>query len=596
MLATPPQQASSPAVAVQLTSITPVRVFNSAGEYFDTELHIDAPLELLQLAIEDFFLVKPETQLLLHNRQTLNPKLSLRRNGCLMLKGDPFVKISFQLKRGPLLNLVCHLSSTHEMFPVACYEDWTVWEAKEALSNEIERKRRARTDAAGEAAPPPGVAVAPTAGRMRLLYRYMELNDRATLEYYRIPTNATLYIMLKSNGAETAPPGQASAARQKRSSSSGSGRSSPVSTRRGSSGGRSPARARSSRYANPTASADAALVHPPTKVHFLLPGTTSVHQTGGGQQPVWLDDRGPQQQPPPPPPQQQQEPNYRRVQPLPGSGAAYPHGAYMYPQAADRSANHAFLASQQQAQQQQLYDLQQQLVEARRGGAFPGGAVPPPLPSGQPLSSSGLHSPHGYAYPVAGQSPQKLSSGAMVPPPSPPPPPPLPAPPGQGGVPSTGSAPVPHVQLPSPGAGGLAGNTPQVQFVSPPLGPPVVPGVGVPSAAGPSVALPPPLSATGAARGQWNETQQQQQLVNELQRNIAQVQAELANAQQQQQSSQRVGPPPLPTPPVGLPSTRSPTALLSVEHATYTIQRIQELEESVGRLYGLLERTVGLIS
>lgn len=191
---------SSP-VAVQLTSIVPLRVFSTSGEYFDTEMDLSSPVELLQLAIEDFFKVKPAAQILLYNRQQINPKLSLRDNGCLLLKGDPFVKIVFQLKRGPLLNLVCQLSTTHEEFPIACDEQMTVWEVKLALSHEIDRKRRSFPTINPDGSALRNVGVAPE--KMRLLWRYMELNDKASLLYYRIPTNASLYVMIKRGSLET---------------------------------------------------------------------------------------------------------------------------------------------------------------------------------------------------------------------------------------------------------------------------------------------------------------------------------------------------------------------------------------------------------
>lgn len=187
-------------VAVQLTSITPVRVFNAAGEYFDTEIHLDSSLELIQLAIEDFFHVKPEAQILLHNRRQINPRQSLREAGCLMLKGDPHVKIVFNIKRGPLLNLVCHLSSTHEIFPVACHEQLTVLEVKMELAHEIERKRARNARDQGMKVVPKTFPVE----RIRLLWRYMELNDKATLSYYRIPTNSSLYVMMKKGSTSEA--------------------------------------------------------------------------------------------------------------------------------------------------------------------------------------------------------------------------------------------------------------------------------------------------------------------------------------------------------------------------------------------------------
>ncbi|CBZ14646.1 conserved hypothetical protein [Leishmania braziliensis MHOM/BR/75/M2904] len=184
---TRPEAAMAP-VSVQLTPIVPIRVFDAHGEYFDTEMDIDAPLRSLQLAIEDYFKVKPEVQLLLHNRQQVYADRSLRDNGCLLLKGDPYVRLVCLLKRGPVLNLQCEVGPV--TYVVACHETATVWEVKKMLCEEMERQQR-------RAAPADVASRRLTCGpeRLRLLWRYMELNDKATLHYYRIFTNAVLHVM-----------------------------------------------------------------------------------------------------------------------------------------------------------------------------------------------------------------------------------------------------------------------------------------------------------------------------------------------------------------------------------------------------------------
>ncbi|KPI88181.1 hypothetical protein ABL78_2758 [Leptomonas seymouri] len=177
-------------VSVQLTSIVPVRVFNPHGEYFDTEVDVDSPLRAMQLAIEDYFKIKPEVQLLLHNRQQIHAERSLRDNGCLLLKGDPYIKIVCAIKRGPVLNLLCVVGQL--TYVVACHESSTVWEVKKMLYEEVTRQqqRRAASDNSGSAW---RLACGPE--RLRLLWRYMELNDKATLHYYRVPTNAVFQVM-----------------------------------------------------------------------------------------------------------------------------------------------------------------------------------------------------------------------------------------------------------------------------------------------------------------------------------------------------------------------------------------------------------------
>ncbi|ESL11533.1 hypothetical protein TRSC58_00713 [Trypanosoma rangeli SC58] len=168
---------AQPPVPVQLTHLVPVRVVSVHGDFFDTELHQDAPMRILQRAAEDCFKVRPELQLLTHNRQQINPNLSLRRNGCLLLKGDPYVKILLDIKKGKTLNIVCQMPH-HEPVPLACEAAGTVWEVKKKFCSALSR---------AELAPQ----------RIRLLWRYWELNDKATLDYYHLPTNAKLSVMRK---------------------------------------------------------------------------------------------------------------------------------------------------------------------------------------------------------------------------------------------------------------------------------------------------------------------------------------------------------------------------------------------------------------
>ncbi|ORC88933.1 uncharacterized protein TM35_000141440 [Trypanosoma theileri] len=171
-------------VPVQMTSLVPVRVVSVHGDFFDTELHQDAPLRILQSAVEDCFKVRPELQLLTHNRQQINTNVSLRRNGCLLLKGDPYVKIVLDIKKGTKLNLVCQMAHT-EPIPLACESADTVWEVKKKFCAALGK-------------------VDLTPQRIRLLWRYWELNDKATLDYYHLPTNAKLSVM-KKRGFATKP-------------------------------------------------------------------------------------------------------------------------------------------------------------------------------------------------------------------------------------------------------------------------------------------------------------------------------------------------------------------------------------------------------
>ncbi|RNF02017.1 hypothetical protein TraAM80_06632 [Trypanosoma rangeli] len=177
---------AQPPVPVQLTHLVPVRVVSVHGDFFDTELHQDAPMRILQRAAEDCFKVRPELQLLTHNRQQINPNLSLRRNGCLLLKGDPYVKILLDIKKGKTLNIVCQMPP-HEPVPLACEAAGTVWEVKKKFCTALSKAEV-------------------TPQRIRLLWRYWELNDKATLDYYHLPTNAKLSVMRKRGFVATSQP------------------------------------------------------------------------------------------------------------------------------------------------------------------------------------------------------------------------------------------------------------------------------------------------------------------------------------------------------------------------------------------------------
>lgn len=173
----PQEQRQYGFVPVQMTNLVPVRVVSVHGDFFDMEIHQDAPLHIVQRAAEDCFKVRPELQLLTHNRKPINPNQSLRRNGCLLLKGDPFVKIVLDVKKGSRLNIVCQMAHC-EPIPLACEAEDTIWDVKKKFCSSLEKSEV-------------------TPQRIRLLWRYWELNDKATVDYYHIPTNSKLTVMKK---------------------------------------------------------------------------------------------------------------------------------------------------------------------------------------------------------------------------------------------------------------------------------------------------------------------------------------------------------------------------------------------------------------
>lgn len=656
-------QTEPDSVAVQLTAITPVRVYSSGGEYFDTEIHLLAPLEVLQLAIEDFFHVKPEAQILLHNRQQIDPTKSLRENGCLMLKGDPFIKILFQIKRGPILNLVCQLTQTHEVFPIACNEQQSVWEVKTALCNEIERKR----SLALQHSPNPVASSRsiPTPGRMRLLWRYIELNDKATLAYYRVPTNATLYVMNRRGGAlESAPlPGSAPSLNIKKQRSSSSNAKS--------------GRQQASSQSSPPVTTDvpAGLLHTtPAAGHYPISGTTGVQQN-------FTPEAN----------------NYRSVQPLPStsSGAAgvgssfqqapalvsgtgatsrYPYvslpsqppqrffsyaadGTYepRYYGASGSPTAPAFLYSPHQRSSlsvipsvpvlapdgygvnyQELSHAQEQNGVHSNHAASGVRATVPTV--GYPLGLSYDNRPaqeYNYHYHTAtsggGNNGPMLSSvlpgstqhvpmqnfsslpsgpysprSSLISPRSSP----------QTELTASGSPYQPNIYQPRTHANPTTIPIPVPQVVHPtatvsPQQVGVPPLVGVPeapqqsgSSTTPATAALPlpqphltmpgvvPLSLPNMTKGDTAE------LVRYLQGKIAQIEAELGQLQKRQddyeKNNTQAGNLPFSVG-IPLPPPKASGSMLTVEHSTYTLQRINELEYSVSRLHGLLERATALM-
>lgn len=247
-----------PPVPVQLTTITPLRVCDTHGDYFDTEVDVDCAVRSVQLAVEAHFKVKPAAQLLLHNRQQLDPALTLRENGCLLLKGEPYVRLTVLTRRGPLLNLICRTVGGGEgvTFPIAISEAATVLEAKRLLCGEMATRR-------------PNTAVAPR--QLRLTWRYLDLNDRAELRYYRIPTNSILTVRVRpADGRSRSPP-------------SGAG------------GGGTTARPQAQPWQQPRPA-------PPPPIAYWLRDGTAPHQQQQQQHPLSHYQQQQQQQQVPPPP------------------------------------------------------------------------------------------------------------------------------------------------------------------------------------------------------------------------------------------------------------------------------------------------------
>jgi hypothetical protein len=179
----------STVVPVEITDVVPILVADDYGDSLFTELRLDSPIGELQPLIQAHFNVHVCVQVLKCNGQLVQPHLSLRRNGCLLLLGEPYIKIHMSVAKGPTLALVFILPDKREV-PLAFPENTTVKRVKESLCT-VE-----------------GVDLDPT--DIRLLWRYNELNDKATLEYYRVVTRTRINVAKKPHffedggGPETA--------------------------------------------------------------------------------------------------------------------------------------------------------------------------------------------------------------------------------------------------------------------------------------------------------------------------------------------------------------------------------------------------------
>jgi hypothetical protein len=173
---TVPSRPQSMVVPVEMTDIIPILVADDYGDSLYTELKLDSAVGELQPLIQAHFNVHVSVQMLKCNGQLVQPNLSLRRNGCLLLQGEPYVKIHMSVAKGPNLALVFVLPDKREI-PLAFPETATVKRVKEELCA-VE-----------------GVALDPK--DIRLLWRYNELNDKATLEYYRVVTRTRINVAKK---------------------------------------------------------------------------------------------------------------------------------------------------------------------------------------------------------------------------------------------------------------------------------------------------------------------------------------------------------------------------------------------------------------
>jgi hypothetical protein len=165
--------------AVEMSDVVPIRV-SFGTSFYDTQLRLDEPLTTLQGELEDVFLVHKDVQLIFHIGDLKDVRLSLRRNGCLLLKGDPHIRLTMKVAKGPQRNLIFVFPDKREV-ALAVGETEVVRAVKHQLCDEFQQERGLEE-------------LLEDPKEIRLLWRYNELNDRATLQYYNIPTNAKVNV------------------------------------------------------------------------------------------------------------------------------------------------------------------------------------------------------------------------------------------------------------------------------------------------------------------------------------------------------------------------------------------------------------------
>ncbi|CUG86819.1 membrane-associated protein, putative [Bodo saltans] len=167
---------------VEMSDVVPIRVAYGTS-FYDTQLRLDDPLSTLQAELEDVFLVHKDVQLIFHIGELKDVRVSLRRNGCLLLKGDPHIKLTMKVAKGPQRNLIFVFPDKREV-ALAVGESELVRAVKNQLCDEFQQERGLEE-------------LLEDPKEIRLLWRYNELNDRASLQYYNIPTNAKVNVARK---------------------------------------------------------------------------------------------------------------------------------------------------------------------------------------------------------------------------------------------------------------------------------------------------------------------------------------------------------------------------------------------------------------
>ena len=166
---------------IALTNIVPVQLVHRGTSTTKTvTMDVDAPtLRPLLKAAEDAFHIHPSSQMLLHCGELLNPLLSLRRNGVLLLKGHGAVQVVVKIWKGQRACFRVTMPNG-EIVPVAIDTEWTVRELKQMIAAHV----KCPFDRPSE---------------MQVIFRYNRLNDKMRIDYYRIPNRSVLQVVSKES-------------------------------------------------------------------------------------------------------------------------------------------------------------------------------------------------------------------------------------------------------------------------------------------------------------------------------------------------------------------------------------------------------------
>ena len=172
-----PSSGAEPDVSDGSSHSIPVVVTSEDGRTLSLDVPPRAPLRRIAPAIEKHFKIAPTSQVLKYNGDPLQLSDSLQSAGALLLPGEPYVKLHLQTARGNLVSLVGSMPNGKEI-PISVHESSTFKEIKALLC---------KKEGSGNLDPK----------TVRLYFRYNELVDRASPQYYHLPNNSKIEVVRK---------------------------------------------------------------------------------------------------------------------------------------------------------------------------------------------------------------------------------------------------------------------------------------------------------------------------------------------------------------------------------------------------------------